>query len=170
MGVGSCLILVSRAGVLWRTYCLPLRRHHLRHAANARVAGIQVVLLVHHPIARFNELSVADAHAIADRTENLPAAIHLQKLPVLAACHPRLPMRIEIQRAYEISHLHRLQKFAVARIDDDAVVLTVADPDVPSGRIDSEAVCRVELALPDFVTEPLVLEFAVLVDMNNPRS
>src|SRR5688500_4709257 len=37
---------------------LPLLCEHLRHATDTRVAGVQIVLLVHYPVARFDELSV----------------------------------------------------------------------------------------------------------------
>src|SRR5687768_4304941 len=149
---------------------LPRRRHHLRHPPDARVARIQVVLLVHGPVAGLDELAVADAHAVPDCADDVAVPGHLQELPVLAARHPRIAFRVEVQRAHQVSHLHRLQEFTVSRIDDDAVILAVTDPDVAVRGIDCEPVCRVELAWSDFVAEPLILELAVLVEMDNPRS
>src|SRR5262245_5427778 len=93
---------------------LPLRRNHLRHPAHAGIARIEVVLLVHHPITGFDELPGADAHAVADGSENLAVTIHFQELAVLAARHPWLAVGVEIQRAHEISHLHRLEELARA--------------------------------------------------------
>src|SRR5262245_28635284 len=107
-----------------------LRRDHLGHTADAGIARIQVVLLVHDPVTGFDELTRTDAHAVADRTEHFPGAIQLQELPVLPRCHPRLAVRIEVERAHQIPHLHRLEEPAVTRVDDDAVFLAVADPDV----------------------------------------
>src|SRR5262245_52914094 len=148
---------------------LSLRSRHLRDAAHAGVAGIQVVLLVHRPVAGLDELPVADAHAVSDGAEHVAVPIQFQKLAVLTAGHPWLSVRIEIQRAHEIPHLHRLEKLALSRIDDDAVFLAVADPDVAIGRIDGESVRRAELPLPYFVAIPLVDELAVLVETNDPR-
>jgi hypothetical protein len=58
---------------------------------------------------------LADPHAVADRSEDLAGAIELQELAVLSARHPRLAVRVEIQGAHEISHLHRPEKPAVAQ-------------------------------------------------------
>src|SRR5262245_16586069 len=67
-----------------------LRRHHPGDAADARVAGVQIVVLIHRPVAGLDELTVADAHAVANRTDHFAAAIELQELSVLPTCHPRL--------------------------------------------------------------------------------
>src|ERR1700733_6551260 len=45
------------------------RRNHLRDPAHARVACIQVIVLVHDPVAGLDELTRPDAHSVADRTE-----------------------------------------------------------------------------------------------------
>src|SRR6185369_14764318 len=99
------------------------RRNHLGDTAHAGVARVQVVLLVHHPIAGFDELTVSDTHAVADCAEHPSIPIQLQELAVLTARHPRLAVRVEVQGTYEIPHLHRLEKLAVARVDDDPVFL-----------------------------------------------
>src|SRR6266508_5538079 len=106
------------------------RRNHPGDTANARVASIQVVLLVHGPIAGFDELPGPDTHAVADRPENLAIPVQLQELAILSGRHPGLAVRVEIQRAHEVSHLHRLEERAIRGIDDDAIFLAVADPDV----------------------------------------
>src|SRR5262245_31894177 len=109
---------------------LSLRRDHLGDAPDARVPGVEIVLLVHDPIAGFDELPGPDTHAVADRTEHPSIPIQLQELTILTAGHPRLAVRVEIQRAHEVSHLHRLEQRAVAGVDDDPVFLAIADPDV----------------------------------------
>src|SRR5688500_19681546 len=86
-----------------------LRRHHLRDPPDAGVARIQVVLLVHGPVAGLDELAVADAHAVPDGADDGTVAGHLQELPVLAARHPRIAFRVDVQFAHQISHLLRLQ-------------------------------------------------------------
>src|SRR5947208_2597096 len=67
-----------------------LRRNHLGDAANARVACIQVVLLVHDQVAGFDELTAPYTHSVADRTEHLAVPVQLQELAVLTGRHPRL--------------------------------------------------------------------------------
>ena len=104
---------------------------------------------------------------IAPRTVAIP--VELQELAVLAARHPRLAVRVEIQRAHQISHLHRLEELAVAGIDDDPILLAVADPDIAVVGIDGEPVGRAEFSLPDLVAVPLIDELAVLVEVDDPR-
>ena len=142
---------------------------HFRDAAHAGVAGIQVVLLVKYPIAGFDELAGSDAHAVADRAEHFAVAIQLQELAILTARHPWVALRIELERANEISHLHRLEEFAVAGVDDDSILLAVADPDVAVCGIDGESMNRIEFSLADTVAIPLVDEFAVLIQMDDAR-
>ena len=81
----------------------------------------------------------------------LPSAIELQELAILPARHPWLAVRVEVERADEVSHLHRLEELPVARIDDDPILLAVADPDVAVGGIDGEAMSRAELSLSHLV-------------------
>src|SRR6185436_1830242 len=98
-------------------------RHHFRDPADARITCIKVVLLVHDPVAGFDELAGPDTHAVSDRTEHLSIPIQLQELAILAARHPWLPMRVEIEGAHQVSHGHRLEELAVAGIDDDPIFL-----------------------------------------------
>src|SRR5262249_17998236 len=116
-----------------------------------------------------DELSGADPHAVADGADHGAVPIELQELAVLTAGHPRLTVRVEVERAHEISHLHRLEELAVTRINDDAVFLAVAHPDVAVGRIDGEAMRRAELPLPHLIAVPLIDELAVLVETHDPR-
>ena len=67
----------------------------------------------------------------------------LQELPVLTTRHPRVAVGIKPEGANEVSHLHRPEELAVPAVDDDAVLLTVADPDVATGRIDCEMSGRI---------------------------
>jgi len=53
------------------------RRNHFGDAANARVACIQVVLLVHDPVAGFDELTGPYTHSVSDRTEYLAIPVQL---------------------------------------------------------------------------------------------
>src|SRR5580693_6300139 len=97
------------------------RRNHLRDPANARIACIEVVLLVHDPVAGFDELAGADTHSVADRNEYPPVAVQLQELAILSARHPWLAVRVKIEGTDEVSHLHGLEELALAGIDDDPV-------------------------------------------------
>ena len=47
----------------------PLGRNHFRDSANAGVACIQVVLLVHDPVAGFGELAGTYTHSVTNRTD-----------------------------------------------------------------------------------------------------
>src|SRR5438552_5330051 len=94
--------------------------NHFRDPANAGVACIQVVLLVHDPVAGFDELAGPYTHSVTDRAEHFSVPVQLQELAILAARHPWLAVRIKIKGAHEVSHLHRLEELAVAGIDDDA--------------------------------------------------
>src|SRR5215510_297962 len=116
------LVVSARLRFLW---C-----NQLGDTADARIARVQIVLFVHHPVARLDELSGADAHAVANRPEYFSVSIELQELTILSARHPTLTVRVEIERAHEISHLHRSQELPVARIDHDSVFLAIADPDI----------------------------------------
>src|SRR3989442_5699448 len=100
---------------------LPFRSNHFRDPANARVASIMAVLLAHGPVAGFDELAGSYTHSVSDRTEYLAIPIQLQELAILTARHPWLAVRVEIEGAHEVSHLHRFEELAVARIDDDTV-------------------------------------------------
>src|SRR5439155_1206098 len=115
------------AKVTGRSSTSLLRRNHFGDAANARVACIQVVLLVHGPVAGFDELTGPYTHSVADRTEYLAIPIQLQELSILTARHPWLAARVKIEGANEVSHLHRFEELAVSRIDDDTIFLPVAD-------------------------------------------
>ncbi len=52
-------------------------------------------------------------HAVSDRTEYLAVSIQLQELTVLPRRHPRIAVRVEVQRAHQVPHLHRLEERAV---------------------------------------------------------
>src|SRR5207247_7362282 len=116
-----------------------------------------------------DELAGPHTHAVPDRADDLAVPIQLQELAILAARHPRLAVRIEIEGAHEVSHLQCLEKFSVARIDDDPIFLAVADPDVTIRGIDGEPMCRAEFSLSHLVPVPLIDEFAVLVEVDDPR-
>src|SRR6185437_894375 len=143
-----------------------LLRHH-RHAADAGVAGDQIVVAIEHPVARLGELAGADAHAIAHRAHNLAVTIELEELAVLARRHPGVALVVEVQGADQIAHREGLLELAVAGIDHDAILLAVADPHIAIGGIHRHAVGGIELALPDLVAEPLAHEFAVLGQVEN---
>ena len=76
-------------------------------------------------------------------------------------------MRVKIEGAHEVSHLHRFEEPAVSRIDDDPIFLAVADPDVAVCGIDGESVGRAEFSLSHFVPVPLVDEFAVPIEVDD---
>src|SRR5689334_22651345 len=117
-----------------------LRCKHPGNPPDARVTSIQVVLFVENPVARFDKLSQANAHAIADGTDNPAVPVQFQELAVLTAGHPGVATRVELKCANKISHLHRPEELSVAAVNDDAVLLTIADPDVTIRRIHSKAV------------------------------
>src|SRR5258708_38018210 len=141
-----------------------LRRHHLGEAAHARVAPIPVVLPVHAPVAGFDELTGPDPHAVANRTEDRAIPAQPQELAILTAGHPWLAVPVKVESTHEVSHLHRLEEPAVARIDDDAIFLPVADPDIAVGRIDGEPMGRTDFSLSHFVAVPFIDECAVLIE------
>jgi hypothetical protein len=145
------------------------RGNHLRDPANARVARIEVVLLVHDPVAGFDELAGADTHSVTDRTEYFSIAVQLQELAILSARHPWLAVRVKIEGADEVSHLHGLDEPAVARIDDDTVFLAVANPDIAVAGINGEPMDRAEFPLSDLVAVPLIDEPAVPIEVDDPR-
>src|ERR1700737_5430453 len=101
-------------------------RNHFRDPAHARVACIQVVLLVHDPVAGLDELPRPYTHSVTDRAEYLTIPIQLQELAILPARHPWLAVRVKIEGANEVSHLHRFDKLPAAAIDDDTIFLAVA--------------------------------------------
>ena len=78
-------------------------------------------------------------------------------------------MGVEIKRAHQVSHLHRPEEFSVAAVDDDAIFLAVANPDIAVCRIDGEPMGRAEFSLAHLVAVPLIDELAVLVDTDDPR-
>src|SRR5580704_6372205 len=145
------------------------RGNHLRHPANAGVACIKVVLLVHDPVAGFDELADADTHSVPDRTEYSAIAVQLQELAILSARHPWLAVRVKVEGAHEVSHLHGFEEPAVARIDDDTVFLAVADPDLTVCGINGEPMDRAEFPWSDLIPVPLIDEGAVLVEVYDPR-
>src|SRR5439155_23077418 len=105
---------------------------------------------------------------VTDRTEHPAIPIQLQELAILTARHPWLAVRVEIEGAHEVSHLHRFEEGAVSRIDDDPVFLAVADPDIAVCRIDGEPVGRAELSLSHLVAVPLIDECAALIEVDDP--
>src|SRR5688572_1442736 len=115
------------------------RRPHHRDPADAGVAGIEIALAVEDEIAGLGELSRTDAHAVADRTHDLAGAIQFEELAVLAAAHPGIALRIEMKGADQITGLQGAQELAVAAIDDDAILLAIADPDIAIAGIDGKA-------------------------------
>jgi hypothetical protein len=146
------------------------RGNHLRDPANARVACIKVVLLVHDPVAGFDELAGADTHSVTDRTEYFSIAVELQELAILSARHPGLAVRVKVEGADEVSHLHGFEELAVARIDDDTVFLAVADPDITVSGINREPMDGAEFPWSDLIPVPLIDEGAVPVEVYDPRS
>src|SRR5712692_2905051 len=125
-----------------------LQRNHFGDASSARVACIQVVLLVHGPVAGFDELTGPYTHSVADRTEYLAIPIQLQELSILTARHPWLAARV--------------------KIEGDAVFFAVADPDIAVCGIDGEPMGRAEFSLSHFVAVPLIDESAVLIEVDDP--
>src|SRR2546427_257263 len=74
-----------------------------------------------------------------------------------------------MEGANEVSHLHRSEELAVATIDDDTVLLAVADPDIAVCGINGEPMNRIEFSLSDTVAIPLIDEFAGLIEMDDAR-
>src|SRR2546425_3385821 len=136
--------------------------NHFRDAADTGVACIEIVLLVKNPVAGFDELSGSDPHSVTDRSEHLASQVQLQELAILTARHPWIAVRVKMEGANEVSRLHRFKELAIAAIDDDAILLAVADPDIAVRRINGEPMDRVEFSLSDTVSVPLIDEFAGL--------
>ena len=145
------------------------RPDHFRDAADTGVACIQIVLLVKNPVAGFDELAGSDPHSVTDRTEHLAIPVQLQELAILSARHPRVAVRVKMEGANEVSHLHRLEEFAVAAIDDDTILLAVANPDITVCGVNGQPMDRVEFSLSDTVAVPLIDEFAALIEMDDAR-
>src|SRR5258705_394076 len=101
------------------------------------------------------------------RTPSTQAGFRSTRGAVNFPGHPRFAVRVEIQRAHQVSRLHRLHERAVRGVHHDAIFLAVADPDVAGSWIDREPVYRAEFSLADFVAVPLRDELAVLVDADH---
>jgi hypothetical protein len=65
--------------------------------------------------------------------------------------------------------LNRLDEFAVSGIDDDAVLLAVADVHVAVIGIDGDPMDHTEVSLPGVVAKPFLDEFAVLIEVPDTR-
>src|SRR4030095_6378553 len=81
----------------------------------------------------------------------------------------QIPLRIEIDRTRQVFHLNRLHERAARRVDDEAILFTIADPDVAVGRIDGEAMDHADLSLPDAVAVPLIDDPAGLIEVDDAR-
>src|SRR5262249_25476344 len=137
------------------------------HPADTGVAGVQIILFIKNPITRFDEMTRSDTHTVTDRADDTSVAIQLQELAVLSACHPWIAVGIEMECADEISHLHGSQELAIGTVDDDSILLPVADPDVTVGGIDCEPMGRVEFTLSDTVAVPLINELTGFIQVND---
>src|SRR5262249_45404791 len=66
-------------------------------------------------------------------------------------------------------HLNRLYEFAVAGVDDDAVLFAVSYIDIAVVGIDGDSVDHAEMSLASVIAEPLADKLAVLIKVQNPR-
>src|SRR5262245_19400255 len=146
-----------------------LRRDHLRDPADAGVARVEIPLRIHCHVAGFDELSFPSPGSVADRPEDVAVPVDLEDLPVLSGRQPELSVRADVERALQVSHLDRLDELSVRVVDEEPVFLAIADVDVAVGGIDRDAMDHAEVSLAGVVAEPLVDEFAVLVEVQNPR-
>jgi hypothetical protein len=117
-------------------------RHHLRHAPHARITRVQIIVFVKNPITGFDELSRSDTHPVTNSSDNSSIPVQFQELAILSACHPRVAVRIEMERANEISHLHRSEELPIAAVDDNPILFPVADPDIAVCRINRQPMDR----------------------------
>src|SRR6185437_11672637 len=122
---------------------------------------------IESPVTGFGELAAADTHALADRAQHFAVAVQLQELAVLARRHPGIALVVEIEGADQILHLQSLHEAPVGGIDDNAILLAIADPDIAILWIDRQAMGGIELALADFIAEPLADKFSVLGQMKD---
>src|SRR5262249_53608975 len=115
------------------------------------------------------ELSWSDSHSITDRTNDFAVAVQFEELSILTARHPWIAVRVELKRANEVSHLHRLQKFSIAAVHDDSILLAIPNPYVAVRRVNRESVHRIELSLSHTVAIPLTNELPGLIEMDDAR-
>ena len=145
----------------------PFRFRPFRDTTDTGVAGIDVAILVPGHVGGLDRLTRPPARAIADRAEHPATPVQSQYLAILSARHPRIAVRVEADRADQISHLQGLEKVSILRINDDAILLSIADPDIAVGGIHRDAMGHAEFALPDAVAKPLIDEFAIFVQLQN---
>ena len=142
---------------------------HFGDPANARVACVQVALLVPGQVVGFDELALAGARSVAHGSEDVAILINLQELAILTARHPEIALRVEIDGARQVSHLNRPDEFAVCRIDDEAIFLPVTYPHIAILGIHGDAMGHAEFSLSDAVAVPLLDEPAALIEVDDTR-
>jgi hypothetical protein len=115
-----------------------LRSHHFRDAANAGVACKQVSARIHCHVIGFDKLAFPSTGSVAYRAEHVAIPVDLEDLSILPGRHPQLAIWVDIQGAYQVSHLNRFDKPAVPVINDDAIFLTVTNVNVAVVGIDRD--------------------------------
>src|SRR5579863_5808929 len=81
-------------------------------------------------------------------------------------CNPNIIFGIEANGTDKIPELHSFDKFSIAAINNEAVLLAVAQPHIASPWIDRDAVHHGEFSRSPAVTIPLIDEPSVLVEMD----
>ena len=146
-----------------------LGRNHFRDPADSRVACIYVAVRIHGHVVGFVKLAGPRTGSLANRTEYVAIPVQLNDLAIFSRRHPKLAVGVHIEGASEISHLNRFHELAVSRIDDEAILLPITDPDVAGFGINGDPMGHAESSLSDTVTEPLIYEFAILIEMYYAR-
>src|SRR6185437_16417835 len=129
--------------------------------------GIEIVVAVPGHIGGFDGLSRPTARAISHRAQHGAIAIQFQQLTVLAAGHPEVSVTVETNGAHQIAHLDGAAENTALGVNHQAILFTVADPDVAILRVYGHAVRHAELALADAVAEPLIDELAGPVQVDD---